>query len=125
MNVGFWLGIESYSSKNWVSHGGGGGLRVELFPLASIYPHLDGLGIFGKFGLGGATLEVTAPGNYPSDSGTQSYLSAGAFYEWSLGRALGGHFSAGPSLEYDAIFSQALERHGALVGGRIVFYGGG
>ena len=125
VSFGIWFGSETFQSKNWKSTGGGGGFRVEAFPLDKIYPRLDGLGVFGNFGLGGADLRVTAPGNFPSADGVQSFIGVGALYEWKIGRALGGHFSLGPSLEYDAMYSQALERHGALLGARLAFYGGG
>jgi hypothetical protein len=125
VSFGIWFGSETFESKNWKSTGGGGGFRVETFPLDKIYPRLDGLGVFGNFGLGGADLRVTAPGTFPSADGVQSFIGVGALYEWKIGRALGGHFSLGPSLEYDAMYSQALERHGALLGARLAFYGGG
>ena len=54
----------------------------------------------------------------------QSYLGTGAFYEWSFGSLFGGHFGIGPSVEYDAIWSQPFERHGLVASARIVFYGG-
>ncbi len=125
ISFGIWFGSETYSSKNWRSTGGGGGLRVEAHPLSSIYPRLDGLAVFGNFGLGAATLRVTAPGNYPDADGTQSFIGVGALYEWNLFHALGGHFALGPSIEYDAMYSQALDRNGALLGGRLAWYGGG
>ena len=125
ISFGIWFGTDTLSSKNWKSTGGGGGFRVETFPLEKIYPRLENLAIFTNLGLGAATLRVTAPGDYPNADGTQSFVSFGALYEWKIARAAGGHFSLGPSLEYDAIFSQALERHGPLLGARLAWYGGG
>jgi hypothetical protein len=57
-------------------------------------------------------------------AGTQSFIAPGVLYEWSFGKLIGGHFAAGPSLEYDAIFSQSFERHGLVATARFVFYGG-
>jgi hypothetical protein len=127
VNFGIWFGTSSFSSKNWKSNGGGGGFRVELFPFEELYKSnafLRDLAVFGQFGIGGATLEVTAPGNYPSADGTETFIGAGVFYEKNLGRGLGGHFALGPSLEYDAIISTGFERHSALLAGRFVWYGG-
>ena len=55
---------------------------------------------------------------------TQSFLGTGAFYEWPFGRLIGGHFAAGPSLEYDAMWSQAFGHEGLVASARLVFYGG-
>jgi hypothetical protein len=123
LNFGFWFGTGTFSNGDWRSTGGGGGLRVELFPFVRVYPRLGGLAFLGQFGIGGANLTSTEPGHTEA-SGVQSFIGAGAFYEWSFGRFLGGHFGAGPSLEYDAMWSQPFERHGLLANARIVFYGG-
>jgi hypothetical protein len=123
LNFGFWIGSASFSNDNWRSTGGGGGLRVEAFPFVRLFPRFGGLGLLGQFGIGGANLTSTHPGHTEAN-GVQSYLGTGAFYEWSFGHFLGGHFGAGPSLEYDAMWSQPFERHGLVANARIVFYGG-
>jgi hypothetical protein len=123
LNFGFWLSNARFSNSDWKSTGTGVGFRVEAFPLMTLYPRLDGLAVFSTFGLGSAKLTPTDPTRTGAD-GTQSYLGAGAFYEWSFGHVLGGHFGVGPSLEYDAIFSTAIERHGAVAALRVAFYGG-
>ncbi len=123
LNFGFWIGSGSFRNGDWRSSGGGGGLRVEVFPLAILYPRLAGLGVLGQFGIGGANLQSSNPA-HPEASGVQSYLGTGAFYEWSFGSLFGGHFGVGPSLEYDAMWSQPFERHGLVASARIVFYGG-
>jgi hypothetical protein len=123
LNFGFWFGSGTFRNGDWRSSGGGGGLRVELFPLIAAVPRLAGLGLFGQFGIGGANLQSSNPQRAPS-SGVQSYLGTGVLYEWSFGSLFGGHFGAGPSLEYDAIWSQPFERHGLVASARIVFYGG-
>ncbi len=123
LNAGFWGGAGSFSNRDWRSGGGGGGLRLEAFPLALGMPRFAGLGLFGQFGVGSGSLHAKA-GGYPDASGTQSFVAGGVFYEWAFGRVLGGHFGAGPSLEYDAIVSTPFERHAMLASARFVFYGG-
>ena len=123
VNFGFWFGASTYQSKDWRSTGGGGGLRVELFPLYTLVPKLRDLGIMGDFGFGGTKL-TAKEGNYPPAVATESTIGVGAFYDFFLFKGLGGHFAGGPNLEYDAIFSRSAERHGALLGGRFAFYGG-
>ncbi len=126
VNFGLWLGSQSAQNGDWKSHGTAGGFRVEVFPFVPLFgvsSRLADFALFSHFGVGGATLEAKR-GEYPGADGVQSFLGAGAFYEWCIGKALGGHFAVGPSLEYDAIFSRSLERHGMLLGGRFVWYGG-
>jgi hypothetical protein len=127
LNAGFWGGSASFVNHDWRSSGGGGGIRLEAFPLALWSPfgrpRLTGLGLLAQFGIGSGSLHARS-GGYPDSSGTQSFLGVGAFYEWAFGKLLGGHFAAGPSLEYDAIVTTPFERHGLLASGRVVFYGG-
>jgi hypothetical protein len=124
LNFGFWFGSGSFHNGDWRSIGSGAGLRVELFPLIAAVPRLAGLGVFGQFGIGGANLQQTSNPQHPEASGVQSFLGSGVLYEWSFGSLFGGHFGAGPSLEYDAMWSQPFERHGLIASARIVFYGG-
>ncbi len=124
LSFGFWYAHASASSAHWRSEGDGGGIRVEAFPLVGLFPSLQGLGVIGQFGLGSGNLRSTLPG-LPESSGTQSFIGAGALYEWSFGHFLGGHFGAGPNLEFDAIWSLPFERHGLTASARFVFYGGG
>jgi hypothetical protein len=123
LNFGFWFGTSTFGNSSWHSTGGGGGLRVEAFPFVRLFPSLSGLGLLGEFGVGSAKLTSSDPA-HPEANGTQSYIGAGAFYEWSFARLLGGHFAFGPSVEYDAIWSQPFERHGLIASARVVFYGG-
>jgi hypothetical protein len=120
---GFWFGHAAYSNGDFHSGGYAGGLRIEAFPLVRLYPKLDGLAAFGQFGIGGASLTSKTPG-VPEAQGTQSFVSGGAFYEWPIWRVLGGHLAAGPSLEYDAMFSTSISRQGLVASLRLVFYGG-
>jgi hypothetical protein len=124
LNFGVWFGSAMFRNGDWKSNGGAGGLRVEAFPLVSLFPPLGGLAAFGDFGIGGANLTNKANPLLPEASGTQAYIGAGTFYEWGFGHLFGGHFGLGPSLEYDAMWSQPFERHGLVASLRIVFYGG-
>jgi hypothetical protein len=124
LNFGFWFTRAVSQNGDWRSECNGGGLRVDVFPLIVEVPRLRGLGLFGQFGIGGGNLASKTASGGPGSSGTQSFVAAGGFYEWSFWRFAGGHFGAGPSLEYDAVFSQPFERHGLLATARLVFYGG-
>jgi hypothetical protein len=123
LTFGVWAGRQTFHSKDWRSTGGGGGFRLEVFPLFALVPSLKNLGVEGQFGIGGTSLQALG-GNYPEASGTQSFLGVGAFYEVPLFRALGGHGTIGPSFEYDNIFTQSVDRGSSLLGVRLAFYGG-
>jgi hypothetical protein len=123
LSFGFWYGHASAGNGDWRSTGDGGGFRIEVFPLIAVLPRFDGLGLLAQFGVGGGNLSSKTTG-LPATEGTQSFAAAGVLYEWSFAHALGGHFGAGPSLEYDAIFSLPFERHGLIASARLVFYGG-
>jgi hypothetical protein len=123
LNIGFWYTHESAENRDWRSISNGGGMRVEAFPLLEILPRLAGLGLLAQFGLGSGFLSSKSL-ETPRAAGTQSFIAAGALYEWSFGHLLGGHLGAGPTLEYRAVWSQPFERHGLLASARIVFYGG-
>jgi hypothetical protein len=123
LNFGFWYAHAAASNRDFVSSGDGGGLRVEIFPLIGYRPRFAGLGLLGQFGVGIGSLSL-AKEHASVSEGTQSFIAAGAFYEWSFGHFLGGHIEVGPSLEYDAIFSLAFERHGLVASARLAFCGG-
>jgi hypothetical protein len=123
LNFGFWLGSSNFRDADDRASAFGVGLRLEAFPFISVCRGLEGLGAFTQLGLGSARLTTTTPGA-AIDQGTQSYIGIGTFYEWSFGHFIGGHFGAGPSLEYDTAFSRPFETSGLLASGRIVFYGG-
>jgi hypothetical protein len=126
LNFGFWYTHESAESREWRSVGNGGGLRVELFPLVGLVglvSRFSGLGLLAQFGVGSGFLSSKV--DPPSRAeGTQSFITAGALYEWSFGHVLGGHLGAGPTLEYHTIWSQPFDRQGLLASARVVFYGG-
>jgi hypothetical protein len=124
VSFGLWFGSATYQSADWRSTGFGVGFRVEAFPLYVLVPSLADLGVYTQLGVGSTSLTTKVAGNYPSADGAQSFLGAGMFYELLKPQLLGGHLAAGPSAEYDVITSRATERHGALAGVRVVFYGG-
>jgi len=123
LSFGAFYARANFRSGQWYSYGGGGGIRVDLFPLYRLYPRLRDLGVYGQFGIGTATLSPTS-GDRQSASGTESFLGGGAFYELSLGKAFGGHFVAGPTIELDSEMTQSIERFSVLFGGRVAFYTG-
>jgi hypothetical protein len=122
-SFGFWFNHASAGGGDFHSTGDAGGLRLEVFPLTMVYPRLAGLGLLAQFGIGQARLTTKVPGAETA-AGTQSFVGAGAFYEWPFGRLIGGHFAAGPSLEYDAMWSTPFGRQGLVASARLVFYGG-
>jgi hypothetical protein len=123
LNFGFWFGSASFQNHDWRSTGGGGGFRLEVFPLYAWVPKLKNLGVAGQFGIGTTTLDAKFKANVSSD-GTESFLGAGVFYEAPVARFLGGHAALGPSLEYDVIQARSIERNGMTLSLRAVFYGG-
>lgn len=123
LSFGFWFGMAIYTNSSWHSRGEGGGLRLELFTLYGLGGAFRDLGVFTQVGIGGTVLDYTLKTGISSD-GVSSSLGAGVFYEFALVKMLGGHLAAGPSLEYDAIISEPIERHGALLGLRLLWYGG-
>lgn len=122
LNFGFMVSFSTMHSDSWRSTGGGVGFRLEVFPLYHLVPTLKDLGVQTQLGVGFTSLQ--ANGNYPGADGTQSFLGLGAFYEWKLAKLLGGHVAGGPTVEYDAIVAQSIERHTGMIGARLVFYGG-
>lgn len=115
--------IATFESAEWKSTGWGAGFRAEVFPLVKLVPALADAAIYGQAGFG--LTELRAKGPYPTADGAQSFLGIGLHHEWRLGRLLGGHASAGPYIEYDAIYAPSAERHWASAGLRVVFYSGG
>jgi hypothetical protein len=123
LSFGFWFGAGNYQNRDWRSIGGGGGFRLEVFPLYTLVPKLKNLGVLGQFGIGSTTLDAKFNSGVSSD-GTESFIGTGIFYEASVAKFFGGHASLGPSLEYDVITSRSIERNGLTFNLRAVFYGG-
>jgi hypothetical protein len=115
--------IATFESDQWKSTGWGMGFRGEFYPLVKLVPLLADASVYTQLGFG--MTELRAKGPYPTADGSQSFLGVGLHHEWRLTRLLGGHASAGPYVEYDAIYSPSAERHWATAGLRVVWYGGG
>lgn len=115
-----------YFSGNGPSGNYSGGaflIRVETYPLYSLGGTLRDLALFGNFGAGSLTLEGdtgSGPTRARGESGLASVGGAGIAYE--LLRAK--HFAVAPTAEYILFASEALHAHQALIGARVVFYGG-
>jgi hypothetical protein len=122
VSFGPMVNIATFESPSWKSTGFGIGFRAEVFPLAHLVPMLADSAIYGQAGAGATELQAKGP--FPSADGTQSFAGVGVHHEFRLFRMLGGHFSAGPYFEYDAIFATSAERHWASVGLRLAWYGG-
>lgn len=122
VSFGPMVNVAEFNSAVWKSTGFALGFRVEAFPLIKLVPRLADLSLYGQGGVGHT--ELRAKGDYPSAEGTQSFVGIGVHHEWRVFRAGGGHFAAGPYVEYDAIFSPSAERHWASVGLRVAWYGG-
>jgi hypothetical protein len=123
LNFGFWFGTATFGSGQWHSTGGGGGLRLEIFPLYAMGGRFRDLAAYTQVGIGSTTLVLKDdPDNVRT--GVGSFLAGGIFYEFFLAKVLGGHLAWGPDLQYQAVFSEPLERHGALLGLRFLWYGG-
>jgi hypothetical protein len=129
LNVGFFFSSAQFRNGDWQSTGVGGGLRLETFPLTVVFPRLTGLaglGALAQFGIGSGKLTATSPtlAGAPPAEGTSSFGDVGVLYEWGFGHLFGGHFAAGPVVEYQAIWSRPFERHGLVGSARVAFYGG-
>jgi hypothetical protein len=124
VSFGFMFNHGLYRNPSFYANTDGVGFRVEGYPLAGFGPRWQGLAGFAQFGFGTGDL-VSKPPNLPDASGTQSFGAAGIFYEWSVGiMRSGGHIGIGPSLEYDAVWTQPYEYHGLVASLRIAFYSG-
>jgi len=120
-DFGFMFSQDAFRNGTQRAVQDGLGLRIEAFPFVRLVPRLSVLGFLAQFGLGIGRLST--PG-LPQAGGTQSTIGTGALYEWAFGHFLGGHFGAGPELEYDAMFSRPYDQNGLVVLARVVFYGG-
>ena len=124
VSFGFMFNHGLFRNPNFYSNTDGVGFRIEGYPLVAFGPRWQGLGVLAQFGLGTGDL-VSKPPNLPEAEGTQSFGAAGIFYEWSVGvMRSGGHIGIGPSLEYDAVWSQPFQAHGLVASLRLAFYSG-
>jgi hypothetical protein len=122
LNFGPLLNVATFENERWRSTGFGLGFRGEVFPLYRLYPRLADTAVYAQLGFGRAALRAEGP--YPTSDGAQSFFGAGVHHELRLGKLLGGHASAGPYVEYNAVRSLPSERHWLSFGVRLVWYGG-
>jgi hypothetical protein len=100
------------------SSGGAFLVRIEAFPLYELGGGLRDLAVFANFGAGGISLD--GENDKHAAAGFASIGGGGVAYEV----ARFGHFALAPSAEYLLIASQTLTAHQAIIGARVVFYGG-
>jgi hypothetical protein len=117
----FAIGFQGGNLKSPSLESSGGALffRIESYPLFWKGGVWENVALTTDFGLGGTKIlkgkEVTA------DGGSMSFIGVGVAYEafqW------GDHVSAGPTLQYQAMFSESMTTNTAFLGFRMAFYGG-
>ncbi|HTQ08296.1 MAG TPA: hypothetical protein VMI54_30790 [Polyangiaceae bacterium] len=91
-------------------------VRIEAFPFYRL--GLKDLALFANFGAGGLSLH--GEDHKHAAAGFASVGGGGVAYE--LARV--GHFAFAPTAEYLLVASQSLSASQALIGARVVFYGG-
>lgn len=125
LNFGVWASQSwaASTSGHWRSSAQAGGFRVEVFPLGWLVPALRDVGVVGQFGVGGGSLVATT-GNSPGADGVQSYLGAGAFWEWMFAHPGRTRWVLGPSVEAQFVTSRPFERAFVMTGLRFAFYTG-
>jgi hypothetical protein len=121
LSFGFLVNLDHYESAHWREHGEGFGMRIDAFPLLTLYRPMHDLGVFLETGIGTAALEPKA-GNYPSSDGTQTYLATGVFYELTLAKWRSSHLAVAPEVKYAHIDSTSLVTDAASLGLRLAFY---
>jgi hypothetical protein len=106
------------SGPNGRMNGVAGILKVEAYPLYEKGGPLRDLAFFADFGAGSMTVDG-APDD-PADGGFTSVAGLGSAYELlRLSR-----FAFAPTAEYLFIQSPTVTSHSAILGARVVFYGG-
>ena len=121
LNFGIWLNQSFTSSSAGKSNAYGGGFRVEVFPIGWLVPALRDLVFIGQFGIGGGNLTGAAP---EAAEGVQSYVGAGAFYEWMFAHPGKTRWVVGPSVEYQLVTSRPFDRPNVVFGLRFALYTG-
>ena len=95
--------------------------HTEAFPLFSLGPQYQDIGVFVDFGTGMATINRRSDEAEYSSSGSLSIAGLGAFWEpWRLA----GHLALGPFLSGTYEMSDSLTRVFGMAGFRAAFYGG-
>ena len=113
-----WLRGEVHDPTSYRMNGVAGILKVEAYPLYGKGGPLRDLAFFADFGAGSMTVEG-APDD-PADGGFTSVAGLGSAYE--LLRF--SRFAVAPTAEYLFIRSATVTSHSAILGARVVFYGG-
>lgn len=124
LSIGATFTASRAQSSTYRTGEAGGGVRVEVFPLQRLLPLHQDAGLTATFGVGSATIDAKAANAGEGASGVQSFVGAGAFYEWNVTRLFGGHVALGPSVDFGAVFAAAVSRFAVSAGPRIAFYGG-
>jgi hypothetical protein len=117
LTFGLGVGGFSLSGNNRKASAGIFGFHIDVYPLFDLDKNLQDLGVFGNFGTGPLTI---TGGPQKADGGLLSYLEGGVVYE----RFRFWHFGIGPSVSVMHMWSNSATLTGALVGGRLAFYGG-
>ncbi len=91
--------------------------HVDVYPLFDVHESLRDFGVFTNLGTG--PLQIKG-GAEEADGGLMAYVEGGLVYE----RLRLWHFGIGPSVSLIHMWSDSATLTGALVGGRIAFYGG-
>jgi hypothetical protein len=118
LTVGVGAMLLGGSGPNGRMSGVSGILKVEAYPLYGQGGPLRDLAFFTDFGAGGMTVEGEPED--PADGGFTSVAGLGSAYE--LLRF--SRFAVAPTAEYVFIRSPTVTSHSAILGARVVFYGG-
>ena len=120
LSVGLWFGFGGFRAGNDAGKTGGGGLRIEGYPLTWVGPKFRNWGFFGQFGVGTGSLKQ---GEIVTAEGTQSFYALGSYYEFELTRQPGGLVMLGPELSAQLIDSASFKSQAVLLSLRFAFYG--
>jgi hypothetical protein len=116
--VGVGATILGGSGPNGRMSGVAGILKVETFPLYGMGGPLRDLAFFADFGAGGMSVDGKPADE--ADGGFTSVAGLGSAYElFRFSR-----FAFAPTAEYLFVRSQTIVSHSAILGARVVFYGG-
>lgn len=117
LSFGLGMGGLGLSGNDREASAGVFAFHIDAYPLFDVDESLQDLGFFGNFGTGPLSIKG---GREDADGGLLGYVEGGAVYErlrlWRI--------SFGPSVSVIHMWSDSAKLTGALVGGRVVFYGG-
>jgi hypothetical protein len=95
--------------------------RVHVFPLIEQGGIFRDLGLCAKFGTGSGAMARTGDGSHLLVTGSTSFAAFGAF--WEALRTSGGHWVAGPYLDWQYQSSNSFSSSLMSIGMRGTFYG--